>query len=337
MRITTLNDMYIGTYYGIAWGKDNNEILVDAGADESKMNILANGVSLSGDYTTVIVPYQILLTHFSNWKDFRTVLIHTGNSFGIHPYEATWDLIKNFTTSGGNVLITSNDKDNVVGNYYDAIHDVNNPSDFIQLMQGQIRDNLHIEPAPFSAGSSWSKVNGISGDELSSGFSTTITGRTGIQEFTLLDGATAAFKNENDETIGIRVRKAKGKLVYLPFGVDNVAIADRNTITKRVMDWFEGVGSVKVSEKNNGFIITNYPNPAKDVTVITYSIPERGVISLSLYDLLGKKVGNVIDGEINESGTYETEYDTTPLPSGEYIYRLSMNGRVVSGKLTVSK
>lgn len=337
ITVSTLNDMYIGTYSGIAWGKENRDIVVDAGAGTSKTNILEAGVNASGDYKTVSIPYQTFLGHFNSWKDFRTVLIHTGNTFGIHPYDATWGLIKDFNANGSNILITSNDQHNLVGNYYEAMQDPNNPLDFMDLMDKQIRDNLHIEPAGFSSGSSWTALNGIGGDELSSGFSSTVSGSTGIQEFVLLDGAAGTLKNENNDVVGIRVRNGKGKLVYLPFGVDNVLLQDRFAFTKRIMDWFAGVGIVKVSESANTLPLSNYPNPAREKTVITYVIKERAPVTLRVYDILGNELAIPVPFEIQDKGTYEVEYDVSSRPSGNYTLKLTSGQESVSTTLTVTK
>lgn len=337
ITVSTVNDMYIGTYTGIAWGKDNKDIVVDAGAGTSKTNILEAAVSASGDYKTVSIPYQTFLAHFGSWRDLRTVLIHTGNTFGIHPYDATWDLIKDFNTHGGNVLITSNDQYNLVGNYYEAIQDPNNPTDFIDLMNSEIRDNLHLEPSGFSSGNPWTVLNGIPGDELSSGFASTLSGSTGMQEFTLLDGALATLKNENNDVVGIRVRSGKGKLVYLPFGVDNVLLQDRSAFTKRIMDWFAGVGSVKVSGPGASLSITNYPNPAWDKTIITYAIKEHAPVAVRVYDMLGNELAMPVPSEIHDPGTYEIEYDVASLPSGNYILTVTSGDKSTSTTLIVTK
>lgn len=337
ITLSTLNDVYIGTYSGIVWGKENKDIIVDAGAGTSKTNILEAGVNASGDYKTVSIPYLTFLGHFNSWKDFRTVLIHTGNTFGIHPYDATWDIIKDFNAIGGNVLITSNDQYNLVGNYYEAMQDANNPADFITLMDKQIRDNLHVEPAGFSIGSSWAALNGIAGDELSSGFSSSISGSTGVQEFTLLDGAIGSLKNESNDIVGIRVRNGKGKLVYLPFGVDNVLLQDRFAFTKRIMDWFAGVGSVKVSESGTALSLTTYPNPAREKTVITYVIKERTPVTLRVYDVLGNELAIPVPFEIQDKGMYEVDYDVASLPSGNYVLKLTSGQESISAALTVAK
>lgn len=337
ITISTVNDMYVGTYSGIAWGKENKDIVVDAGAGTSKTNILEAGVNASGDYTTVTIPYQTLLGHFNSWKDFRTVLIHTGNTFGIHPYDATWNIVKNFTAAGGSVLITSNDKYNLIGSYYEAIQDQNNPADFIDLMDKEIRENLRTEPAGFSHGNPWTMLNGIAGDELSSGFSSTLTGSTGVQEFTLLDNAVATLKNENNDIVGIRVHNGKGKLVYLTFGVDNVLLQDRFPLTKRIMDWFAGVGSVKVSESGTTLSLTSHPNPARAKTVITYSIKERAPVTLEVYDILGNELTAPIPYQMQDKGTYEIEYDIASLPSGNFILKLTSGQESTSTILTVAK
>jgi len=65
----------------------------------------------------------------------------------------------------------------------------------------------------------------------------------------------------------------------------------------------------------------NYPNPFNPVTVISYNIPERGHVLLSVFDVLGKRVRLLVDMEQNE-GRYEVKFEAGDLPSGIYFYSL---------------
>ncbi len=74
----------------------------------------------------------------------------------------------------------------------------------------------------------------------------------------------------------------------------------------------------------------NYPNPFNPSTVIPFTIPATGRVSLRVYDLLGREVATLLDGDVGP-GSYEATFDASGLPSGVYIYR------IVSGTFTNMK
>ncbi|MCU7492316.1 MAG: T9SS type A sorting domain-containing protein [Ignavibacteria bacterium] len=70
----------------------------------------------------------------------------------------------------------------------------------------------------------------------------------------------------------------------------------------------------------------NYPNPFNPTTTIRYSIPERSVVTLKIYDMLGREVKTLISTEQNQ-GVYEVTWNGennygTKVSSGIYIYRV---------------
>ena len=65
----------------------------------------------------------------------------------------------------------------------------------------------------------------------------------------------------------------------------------------------------------------NYPNPFNPSTVIEYSIPSAGLVSLEVYDILGKKVETLVN-EYQNGGSYKIIFRRKDLSSGIYFYRL---------------
>ena len=69
----------------------------------------------------------------------------------------------------------------------------------------------------------------------------------------------------------------------------------------------------------------NYPNPFNPSTQISYSIQKSGMVSLKVYDVVGREVMSVVNG-YQDAGSYVATVNTTgaKLASGIYIYRLSV-------------
>ena len=67
----------------------------------------------------------------------------------------------------------------------------------------------------------------------------------------------------------------------------------------------------------------NYPNPFNPRTTISFSIPLSGFTTLKVYDMLGRGVATLIDGEL-PAGEHRAVFIGSGLPSGVYCYRLSV-------------
>ena len=71
----------------------------------------------------------------------------------------------------------------------------------------------------------------------------------------------------------------------------------------------------------------NYPNPFNPSTTIRYALPEQARVSLTVYDILGRRVRTLVDG-IEPPGEHGTDWDGRTdagqaAASGVYIYRLT--------------
>ena len=67
----------------------------------------------------------------------------------------------------------------------------------------------------------------------------------------------------------------------------------------------------------------NYPNPFNPTTNIGYRVANVGFVSLKVYDVLGREVRTLVS-EVRNAGSYEVQFDASDLPSGVYMYRLSV-------------
>ena len=65
----------------------------------------------------------------------------------------------------------------------------------------------------------------------------------------------------------------------------------------------------------------NYPNPFRDATTITYSVPAPGRVRLTVYDVLGREMAVLLDKQ-QSAGLHSARLDASAWPSGLYLYRL---------------
>ncbi len=80
----------------------------------------------------------------------------------------------------------------------------------------------------------------------------------------------------------------------------------------------------------------NYPNPFNPITTITYSVPVDGFVKLAIYNLLGEKVADLVNANVNE-GTYEVTFDAAHFASGIYLYRMESGDFVSIKKMMILK
>ncbi len=86
----------------------------------------------------------------------------------------------------------------------------------------------------------------------------------------------------------------------------------------------------------------NYPNPFNPTTNIRFSLPVKNKISLTVYDILGKKVKTLISSQVFNKGSYQVTWDGTndfgqKVASGNYIYTLKYGNFQISKKMTLLK
>jgi hypothetical protein len=80
----------------------------------------------------------------------------------------------------------------------------------------------------------------------------------------------------------------------------------------------------------------NYPNPFNPVTQIKYSLPKEGLVKITVFDVLGRVVKNLIN-EVKPAGYYSVEFNGSELPSGIYLYRMESGYFTDTRKLTLVK
>lgn len=80
----------------------------------------------------------------------------------------------------------------------------------------------------------------------------------------------------------------------------------------------------------------NYPNPFNPSTQIKFSIKESGLVSLKIYDMLGREVAIIVNKELS-TGSYTYSFDASGLASGIYFYRLESGSFIQTNKMMLLK
>jgi beta-glucanase (GH16 family) len=143
-------------------------------------------------------------------------------------------------------------------------------------------------------------------------------------------------------------RGAPKKTLYLILGTTVGAgewgkYPDRSTVFPqyhdidyvRVYAQQDTVTSVEDERENvpQGFLLyQNYPNPFNPSTTIRFSLPQRAYVTLKVFDVLGREVATLVNGELN-AGEHSVSFSVEGLPSGVssgggyasgvYFYRLT--------------
>lgn len=126
----------------------------------------------------------------------------------------------------------------------------------------------------------------------------------------------------------------------LPY--DKVHIFSLETGSPASVSFYFGGNSFTTSnaetlQKKIGFSLSqNYPNPFNPVTKITYSIPNSGYVTLKVFDILGREAAVLVSGE-KLTGVYSADFNAANLPSGIYIYKLSIGDNSITRKMLLLK
>ncbi len=88
-------------------------------------------------------------------------------------------------------------------------------------------------------------------------------------------------------------------------------------------------------------LFQNYPNPFNPATRISYTLPENNYVRLEIFDMLGRKIITLYDG-MQMAGNHHFQWTGVnqagePVPSGQYIYRLTIGQNTFSKKMTLLK
>lgn len=81
----------------------------------------------------------------------------------------------------------------------------------------------------------------------------------------------------------------------------------------------------------------NYPNPFNPATRINFQLPENSNVTLSVYDVTGRTIAELISGKYYTAGYHSIEFNASSLSSGVYFYKLTTENNSAIKKMALIK
>ncbi|HET7152145.1 MAG TPA: T9SS type A sorting domain-containing protein, partial [Candidatus Kapabacteria bacterium] len=167
----------------------------------------------------------------------------------------------------------------------------------------------------------------------------------GVSEINLLNDS-LLFSPVADSAIGLYANGGhvvlEGGIIIQPMGdLYSIALLQQSTPINNNVDTNSGATHIDIQQTSSstitGFtLLQNYPNPFNPVTEIGYAIPSTSRVTLGVYDVSGKEIKRLVDGE-QDAGTYSVQFVARNIPSGIYFYRLQAGANVVQRSMLLVK
>ena len=90
-----------------------------------------------------------------------------------------------------------------------------------------------------------------------------------------------------------------------------------------------------INELSNNLNFNVYPNPADENTIVFFNLIDKEKTTITIYDVVGREVATVFNGELNAGQHQYSIADKTTLSGGVYFVTLTAGGQRFSKKLIV--
>lgn len=172
-------------------------------------------------------------------------------------------------------------------------------------------------------------VKKLSGDNYPSIVSGSFNGRVYVYTF---NGTNFTKQYEKSDLPTGAIRKISWTDIDRKNG-----FAFHNGNTVRLFKRDTPLGISPVTENPKKYTLEqNYPNPFNPVTRIKFSIKNNSNVTLSVYDISGRKIMTLLNGFKN-AGSHSVDFDGTGLSSGIYFYKISTDGFQEARKMILTK
>ena len=92
---------------------------------------------------------------------------------------------------------------------------------------------------------------------------------------------------------------------------------------------------------HNFLVYQNYPNPFNPVTTLRYDLPEDAMVNITIYDMMGRVVSNLVSSQ-QRAGYKSIQWNATnkqgqPVSAGVYLYKIQAGDFVDTKKMILLK
>jgi hypothetical protein len=208
-------------------------------------------------------------------------------------------------------------------------------------------DYLHAQTDNGMSG--YQMVNGVEGNPISAGFYLLLMGGNCGGNGTIspsrilpVNGGEAIFTYSNGG-IGAVSYAGTYKVVYFAFALEAACGLNSSNryedVLESVFAWMELSESPAAKPAVIPSTIAlqgNFPNPFNPSTTIRFDLSSPVQVRLSVFDLLGREVGTLVDAPMT-AGTHDVQFNGSGIASGVYIIRLQANSEVRTSKMMLLK
>ena len=106
--------------------------------------------------------------------------------------------------------------------------------------------------------------------------------------------------------------------------------------SKEIVNSVVGISHQELLTPDRFYLGQNFPNPFNPSTVINYSINKNSIVTLKIYNSLGKEIAELVNGKQN-AGVYSVKFNGSSLSSGIYFYQLKAGEFVTTKKMNLIK
>ena len=222
-----------------------------------------------------------------------------------------------------------------------VLNDPNTAEDARCYLQGRTRQCDLVNPCTFAycevrGGIDCSEVNPLlwaSGDPVTDiGW---ILNYSSDERGTMSSGP---FKLEKDKPQEIIIAYVLGR------GTDpiNSITVARGNVQRAIEEYESNFASMTYSPPpatnpvDNYVLYQNYPNPFNPTTTIRYELPQDGIVTINIYNILGQRVKTILN-EFKRADRYEITFNGAGLASGVYFYTLKVNNFIKTKKMILIK
>jgi outer membrane protein assembly factor BamB len=150
-----------------------------------------------------------------------------------------------------------------------------------------------------------------------------------LKNGTIIDPLECIISGNDSQSISIHIdpsqlKNKKYTLTLIIHSIYNLYNEQRNFIKSIMLEATGASGIIQKKSTNIPEIYNlhqNYPNPFNPVTMISFQLPEKSQVIISIYNIAGEKILDLFRG-YRQAGIHSITWDASAIASGTYFIRM---------------